>query len=78
MTFNIKITNWSYACVYFIAVALDELFLNVLHFPMKNIDRSLDLVTCVAYRHDVQLRNEFHFSGVHGAMNRSGSLAKLT
>ena len=24
------------------------------------------------------LRNEFHFSGVHGAMNRSGSLAKFT
>ena len=23
------------------------------------------------------LRNEFHFSGVHGAMNRSGSRAKL-
>ena len=23
-----------------------------------------------------QLRNEFHFSGVHGAMNRSGSRAK--
>ena len=22
------------------------------------------------------LRNEFHFSGVHGAMNRSGSRAK--
>ena len=24
----------------------------------------------------VELRNEFHFSGVHGAMNRSGSRAK--
>ena len=24
----------------------------------------------------VHLRNEFHFSGVHGAMNRSGSRAK--
>ena len=24
----------------------------------------------------VYLRNEFHFSGVHGAMNRSGSRAK--
>ena len=23
-----------------------------------------------------QLRNEFHFSGVHGAMKRSGSRAK--
>ena len=26
----------------------------------------------------IYLRNEFNFSGVHGAMNRSGSLAKLT
>ena len=25
---------------------------------------------------NIQLRNEFHFSGVHGAMNRSGSRAK--
>ena len=25
---------------------------------------------------NVYLRNEFHFSGVHGAMNRSGSRAK--
>ena len=25
---------------------------------------------------DFHLRNEFHFSGVHGAMNRSGSRAK--
>ena len=24
----------------------------------------------------LHLRNEFHFSGVHGAMNRSGSRAK--
>ena len=24
----------------------------------------------------IYLRNEFHFSGVHGAMNRSGSRAK--
>ena len=24
----------------------------------------------------VELRNEYHFSGVHGAMNRSGSRAK--
>ena len=24
----------------------------------------------------IHLRNEFHFSGVHGAMNRSGSRAK--
>ena len=24
----------------------------------------------------LHLRNEFHFSGVHGAMNRNGSLAK--
>ena len=29
----------------------------------------------VCYRR-VELRNEFHFSGVHGAMNRSGSRAK--
>ena len=26
--------------------------------------------------HCIYLRNEFHFSGVHGAMNRSGSRAK--
>ena len=25
---------------------------------------------------EVHLRNEFHFSGVHGIMNRSGSRAK--
>ena len=25
----------------------------------------------------IHLRNEFHFSGVHGPMNRSGSHAKL-
>ena len=25
---------------------------------------------------NIHLRNEFHFSGVHGAMNRSGSRAK--
>ena len=29
---------------------------------------------CVCVFHE--LRNEFHFSGVHGAMNRSGSRAK--
>ena len=28
----------------------------------------------VNYANKVYLRNEFHFSGVHGAMNRSGSL----
>ena len=27
-------------------------------------------------QHLEHLRNEFHFSGVHGAMNRSGSRAK--
>ena len=27
-------------------------------------------------REGKHLRNEFHFSGVHGAMNRSGSRAK--
>ena len=30
----------------------------------------------VKFNGSVHLRNEFHFSGVHGAMNRSGSRAK--
>ena len=30
----------------------------------------------VRVHRSVHLRNEFHFSGVHGAMNRSGSRAK--
>ena len=29
-----------------------------------------------SHRVNIHLRNEFHFSGVHGAMNRSGSRAK--
>ena len=30
----------------------------------------------VFLRNDVHLRNEFHFSDVHGAMNRNGSCAR--
>ena len=32
--------------------------------------------TCILCLKISYLRNEFHFSGVHGAMNRSGSRAK--
>ena len=39
-----------------------------------NLKHFLDVMTpCLC---DIQLRNEFHFSGFHGAMNRSGSRAK--
>ena len=33
---------------------------------------------CVAFLLSVSISNEFHFSGVHGAMNRSGSLSMFT
>ena len=47
-------------------------------------DKSLELRArdLLCFTTDLQtviyLRNEFHFSGVHGALNRSGSHAKLT
>ena len=39
---------------------------------MFDFEIDIDIATETIF----QLRNEFHFSGVHGAMNRSGSRAK--
>ena len=54
-------------------------FLRVLYFTNSGImrfsEKFVKFLTC-DFSFQVYLRNEFHFSGVHGAMNRSGSRAK--
>ena len=43
-------------------------------FQLTGGDKRMDKLLC--FYLCIYLRNEFHFSGVHGAMNRSGSRAK--
>ena len=48
------------------------------HAPsyMRLLDEKINTFTYSILIYKIHLRNEFHFSGVHGAMNRSGSRAK--
>ena len=47
-----------------------------MHYVSNIVWKLVVVISCSKDSIGVYLRNEFRFSGVHGAMNRSGSRAK--